>query len=78
MTDVKDMSFEEAIGQLEELVRKLEEGNLDLDRSLEIYEQAVELRERCRSILEESERKVQKLIATANGIAREDFKVDRA
>ena len=78
MTKVEEMSFEEAIGRLEELVRKLEEGNLDLDKSLEIYEQAVELRERCRSILEDSERKVQKLMATANGSVKEEFRVDRS
>ena len=78
MTKVEEMSFEEAIGRLEELVTKLEEGNLDLDKSLEIYEQAVELRERCRSILEDSERKVQKLMATANGSVKEEFRVDRS
>ena len=77
MTEIKDMTFEEAIGELEDLVMKLESGNLDLDSSLKIYEQAVELRDRCRSILEESERKVQKLMASANGNVKEEFRLER-
>ncbi len=77
MTDVEEMTFEEAITRLEELVKKLEAGNLDLDHSLEIYEQAVGLRTRCREILEDSERKVQKLMASANGNIKEEFHVDR-
>ena len=77
MTEIKDMTFEEAIGELEDLVKKLEGGNLDLDSSLKIYEQAVELRDRCRTILEESERKVQKLMASANGTVKEEFRLER-
>ena len=77
MTEIKDMTFEEAIGELEDLVKKLEGGNLDLDSSLKIYEQAVELRDRCRTILVESERKVQKLMASANGTVKEEFRLER-
>ena len=71
--DVKEMGFEEAMAKLDELVKKLETGNLDLDESLEIYSQAVELRERCRQILDESERKVKKLILSSSGTVKEDF-----
>ena len=73
MSEIETMSFEEAIERLEELVKKLEEGNLNLDESLKIYEQAVALRERCRTILDDSERRVQKLIMTANGIVKGDL-----
>ena len=71
----KENSFEENLAQLEELVRKLEAGNLDLDESLKIYEDAIVLRERCRKFLEESERKVQKLMETAQGVTKEEFKI---
>ena len=71
----KENTFEENLAQLEELVRKLEAGNLDLDESLKIYEDAIELREKCRKFLEESERKVQKLMETAQGVKKEDFKI---
>lgn len=60
----KDMTFEESLTALEGLVKELEEGGLDLDKVLEVYARAVELRDRCREILEESERKVQKLMGT--------------
>ena len=57
-------------------MNQLENGGLDLDKNIEIYEQAVVLRDRCRKILEESERKVQKLMETADGIKKEDFSVE--
>ncbi|MCQ2085307.1 MAG: exodeoxyribonuclease VII small subunit [archaeon] len=72
--NVEEMSFEESMTLLEELVRKLEGGNLDLDESLKVYEQAVALREHCRKILDESDRKVQSIMETASGEKREDFK----
>ena len=71
----KENTFEENLAQLEELVRKLEAGNLDLDESLKIYEDAIVLREKCRKVLEESERKVQKLMETAQGVKKEEFTV---
>lgn len=79
MTEEKrpeDMTFEEALAKLSELVGQLENGGLDLDKNIEIYEQAVVLRDRCRKILEESERKVQKLMETADGVQKEDFTVE--
>ncbi|MBO4552447.1 MAG: exodeoxyribonuclease VII small subunit [Candidatus Methanomethylophilaceae archaeon] len=71
----KENTFEENLAQLEELVKKLEAGNLDLDESLKIYEDAIVLRERCRKFLDESQRKVEKLMETANGVKREEFTV---
>lgn len=76
MTDGnEEMSFEESMERLEGLIRKLEGGSLDLDESLSIYAEAVELRERCRKILNESERKVQVLMNTSDGLIKEEFKV---
>lgn len=79
MTDignVSEMSFEESIAALEELVKKLEDGGIDLDESLRIYEQAVELRDHCRSILEDGERRIRKIMETADGVKEEEFDVD--
>ncbi len=72
----EEMTFEESLNKLNELVDKLENSGLDLDENIRIYEQAVVLRDRCRAILEESERKVQKLMETADGIKKEDFSVE--
>ena len=72
----EEMTFEESLNKLNELVDKLENSGLDLDENIRIYEEAVVLRDRCRAILEESERKVQKLMETAEGIKTEQFSVE--
>ena len=72
----EEMTFEESLNKLNELVDKLENSGLDLDENIRIYEEAVVLRDRCRAILEESERKVQKLMETAEGIRTESFSVE--
>ncbi len=71
----KEKTFEENLKELEALVKRLEDGELDLDESLKIYEQAIEIRERCRKFLEESERKVQILMETAQGVRKDEFTV---
>ncbi len=70
------MSFEQSIDALEELVKKLEDGRIDLDESLGIYEQAVALRDHCRTILEDGERRIRKIMETANGVQEEEFDID--
>jgi len=76
MKGIEEMSFEESITALEEMVKKLENGGLDLDQSLKIYEEAIALREHCKKILEDSDRKVQKIMETANGVAKEDLNIN--
>lgn len=71
--NIEEMGFEESLKELEKLVDELEKGDLDLDKSLEIYEQAVVLRDRCRKFLDESERRVRKLMETADGAVKEDL-----
>ena len=75
MTDdmeVSEMSFEQSIDALEALVKRLEDGGIDLDESLRIYEQAVALRDHCRSILEDGERRIRKIMESADGTVREE------
>jgi exodeoxyribonuclease VII small subunit len=70
---VEDMNFEEAMKELECMVKTLEKGDQNLESSLEIYERAVVLRERCKRILDESERRVQKIVEGANGVEIQEF-----
>ena len=63
--EVDKMSFEDSMKTLEDLVKQLESGELDLDKSLEVYERAVVLRDHCKKILDESDRKVQTIMETA-------------
>ena len=56
---IKD--FEAAIAELEGIVKKLEEGDLALEKSLELYERGVQLARFCHSKLEGAERRIELL-----------------
>ena len=73
MANEKEMTFEECLKRLNELVEKLEKGDLDLDESLKVFEEAVVLKDLCKKKLEETERKVNKIIETAEGLKEEKF-----
>lgn len=50
--------FEKSLKQLEQIVRELESGDVDLDQSLKKFEQGIELYKKCRSTLENAEKKI--------------------
>ena len=54
---VKD--FESALAELEQVVKALEEGDLALERSLELFERGVQLSRYCHTRLEEAERRIE-------------------
>ena len=54
----KEKKFEKSISKLEEIVNKLEEGNLDLDSAIKLYEEGVELSRFCQNKLNKTEQKV--------------------
>jgi exodeoxyribonuclease VII small subunit len=56
-TTIKD--FEAAIAELESIVKKLEEGDLPLEKSLELYERGVQLSRFCHARLEDAERRIE-------------------
>lgn len=64
---VKERSFEKAMKRLEEIVHKLEEGELSLEESLKIFEEGINLSKFLTRKLSEAEAKVQKLIKTQKG-----------
>lgn len=74
--EVAEMTFERSMEELEKLVDELEQGGVDLDRSLEIYERAVVLRDHCRAILDDGQRRIQKIMETADGVRTEDLRVE--
>ena len=51
--------FESAITELEQIVKTLEEGELPLEKSLELFERGVKLSKFCHSTLEEAERRIE-------------------
>jgi exodeoxyribonuclease VII small subunit len=60
-TDPTIKDFEAAIAELETIVKKLEEGDLPLEKSLELYERGVQLSRFCHSRLEDAERRIEVL-----------------
>jgi len=54
--------FEAALGELEQIVAKLERGELKLEESLKLFERGVELTKQCRKSLEGAELKVKQLL----------------
>ncbi len=54
-----ELTFEEALQELEEISRKLESGTLSLDESITRFERGTELRKFCQNKLEEAERKIE-------------------
>ncbi len=70
---IEDMTFREASVELEQIVRSLEAGDLELEESLERYSRGVELLKSLRSRLNDAEQKVRVLLdATDEGAATTD------
>jgi exodeoxyribonuclease VII small subunit len=68
--------FEESLRRLEEIVQALEEGNLELDRSLTLYREGIAAYQRCRRTLDEAELKVKRLVETLEGdLGEEPFEL---
>ena len=57
-TPVAEMSFEQAMRELEQVVSQLERGDVALDESIRLYERGAELKKRCEARLKDAEEKV--------------------
>ena len=66
-SDIKKLSFEEALTELEEIVGRLERGDIDLEDSISIYERGEALKYHCESKLEKAKMKVDKIITQPDG-----------
>ena len=64
---ISKMSFEEALGELEEIVRRIESGEVDLDSAIQAYERGAALKKHCDTKLREAEEKVSKIKLDVNG-----------
>ena len=67
MGNKKRKSFEDAMVELEDIVEKLEKGELTLDESLEYFKKGVELSKYCNNRLEEVEREISILVEGQDG-----------
>jgi len=65
--DVSKMSFEDALAELEQIVRGLEGGQQKLEDAITAYERGAALRKHCESKLAEAEARVAAIVRTADG-----------
>jgi len=68
-TPVSEMTFEQAMSELEQVVGKLERGDVALDQSISLYERGAALKKRCENKLKEAEEKVAAITLDADGQA---------
>ena len=61
------MNFEKAIKELEEIVEKLEQGELPLEQSLDMFQRGISLSALCSKMLDEAEQKINILIKNKDG-----------
>jgi len=64
---VETMSFEEAMAELEKVVGQLESGNVELEKSIQLYERGAKLKAHCEARLKAAEEKVAAITLDENG-----------
>ncbi|WP_338245562.1 exodeoxyribonuclease VII small subunit [Aurantiacibacter hainanensis] len=66
-SDISAMSFEEALKSLEDVVRRLEGGEVPLDESIALYERGEALRRHCQARLDAAQERIEKIVAGPDG-----------
>ncbi len=75
-TDVKKLTFEKAIEELESIVKRLEGGQVPLEESVTIYERGQALKARCEELLKQAEARVEKITLDSAGNAKGSTPLD--
>jgi exodeoxyribonuclease VII small subunit len=75
--DIAKLSFEDALAELQALVKALEKGDSKLDDAINSYQRGVDLKRHCEAKLREAQLKVEKIVQSADGtISTEPAKID--
>ena len=67
MQTIEKLSFEEALGELESLVRRLEEGKCPLDEAINTFERGIGLKNHCDTKLKNARLKVEQILENSDG-----------
>ena len=70
----KDLSFEDSLKKLEDIVEQLESGDVDLEKSVELYERGMYFKKICEEKLKKVELQIKKIKIENNKISKEVFK----
>ncbi len=65
--DIATLSFEKALAELETIVDRLEQGKVDLEQSISIYERGEALKKHCESLLKLAEARIEKITLRPDG-----------
>jgi exodeoxyribonuclease VII small subunit len=72
-SDIVHLSFEDALAELEKIVRQIEDGRGKLDEAISSYERGVALKRHCESKLKDAQAKIQQITMTEDGIGAVPF-----
>jgi exodeoxyribonuclease VII small subunit len=76
--DIAALSFEDALRALEDVVRKLESGEVPLDETITLYERGEALRTHCQARLDAAQARIEKIVAGPDGEPVAVMPLDRA
>ncbi len=74
----KNMTFEQSMQRLEQIVRAMERGDIALDESLKLFQEGTELVRSCGKLLDDAELQIKKVTAGANGSPQMEEFADEA
>ena len=66
-SDIAAMSFEDALAELEGIVRRLEGGQVELDDAIQSYERGAQLKRHCEKKLNEAQQRVDRIVIGSDG-----------
>ncbi|WP_433946353.1 exodeoxyribonuclease VII small subunit [Paenibacillus sp. SN-8-1] len=73
MEQEKDINFEEAMSQLEEIVSRLEHGDVPLETAIDLFQRGMQLSQLCGQKLAQVERKIEMIVETDGEITKKPF-----
>ncbi len=68
-SDISGLTFEKALAELESIVQRLEQGKVDLEESIAIYERGEALKKHCEQLLKKAEARIEKITISPDGQA---------
>ena len=76
--NLTELTFEDALRQLEAVVKQLESGDVPLDESIDLYERGEALRKHCQARLDAAQARIEKIVTDASGkpVRTEEFGSD--
>ena len=72
----KELTFEESVQRLEEIVRGMERGDVSLDECLKLFQEGTELVAGCNQLLDEAQMQIAKIVPSAEGTPAEEVFAD--